>query len=536
MPYYRIRGEVIEAPDPAGARRIADMGGIERFARGAGLGAANVGRNVVNLLPLGGLEPEWASDEAITRAAENPILKTGSGWAGSIAGEIGASMIPGGLAGKAVLGAGKIGSVLPGAVGRVAGALGKTARGRKLVPTLAAAAGGATEGAITAGPGHRVEGGLLGGGLGGAVGAAMPALGKFLANPVKATPEARRIMDMGVSLTPGQMNPRSAIGSLEEAISIFPGVKNARDYAKDQLVRRQLRNAAAPGSALSAVADKTLDAMPIETVGLQAYKSFEPGYDALRTAVPEIKGSEIGLAKALRDIAMDPGKTALKTERKAVNATLQNALTLLPQGKSPGFGELQQVRSIFREGARDSVDNPRMQRLFVAAADEITDRMKAGMPPDQLARLRALDDRYADMATLAGALRRGNASPSGFTQGQLLMELKPIEGRSFGMGGSGRELSRSARAGKQVLEEKTPITGARMLVPAAAGIGLGKAALIPGAAIALGATTNVGRKIMGGGTARQKALTKQLRVLRNSPKTMGTIGATSAAVAPLEDY
>ena len=127
----------------------------------------------------------------------------------------------------------ELASTLPGAVGRfvteaaltapVGGAAGtgvksilgaaKLARTGKLAGL---AAEGAVGGELTSG--NAGEGAAWNLGIAGALGGAK----RLLQGSKNITPEARRLVDEGVDLTPGQMNPRGAVSQMEQGAERLP--------------------------------------------------------------------------------------------------------------------------------------------------------------------------------------------------------------------------------------------------------------------------------------------------------------------------
>lgn len=505
---------------------LGEMSGPQRFAAGMGQGAVNLGRQVGNMVGLVG-------DDKLAEAAERDkeLLATGAGKAGAFAGEVLASAPVGGLAG---VGAKQ-------ALLRAAPKLGTA--GASLA---GAGAAGALEGAAAAGPDNR----LAGAALGGTVGAAMPWAASRLASPINATPEARLLMDRGVDLTPGQMNPRSAIGALEEVGSKVPFIEKHRAKAQEGAVRRALQMGAAPSSTFSRVPGQVLDQMPAEDAAARMMGSYKPGYGSLRGIPVEprqmnVAGPDVPLATfpqtrgLLEQAARDPGISATAKDRKAANQFMQNALTQLPgagKGAKPvDFEAIQRLRTTLRTEARRLANNPSTADradLIRRGADSVTDVLESQLKGSDFSRLQGLDRRYADAATLRNAMERSGGREGGFTFSQAMAALRPGEGSTFGTGGTGSDLSQFVRAGKKVFDEKTPATGARLILPGLAALGLGKAAIIPAAGITLAATTKTGRKLAGGNTAAQRKLAAKLAALRKrSGAYEGAAGGAAGAAA-----
>jgi hypothetical protein len=126
MPQYvEVKGQTIEFPDGMGATEIEaaikknmmsigpdpteGMSGTQKFLAGVGKGMTDVGRGVAQYLPegLGGMS---GADVAEARALDAPLMRTGAGMAGNVAGTLTAAVpaafIPGAntLAGSAAIG------------------------------------------------------------------------------------------------------------------------------------------------------------------------------------------------------------------------------------------------------------------------------------------------------------------------------------------------------------------------------------------------------------------------------------------------
>lgn len=115
---------------------------------------------------------------------------------------------------------------------------------------ISGAAGGAIQGAVNTGPGQSYGQNMaLGGGVGALAGGAAGALGSAIGG-AQLSPDAQRLVDMGVTPTPGQAMG-GTLGSMEEKIGkTIPGlgeqVRNAQNAATAQFNRGMYQNALAP--------------------------------------------------------------------------------------------------------------------------------------------------------------------------------------------------------------------------------------------------------------------------------------------------
>lgn len=528
MPYYRIKGELLEAETPEEAKSkylVATQGTVERFAKGAGHGMANLGRNVANMALPESLEPKWASRNAIMEAKQRnaPLLGTPAGKVGAFAGEMAASMPLGGAVGKAVgSGAQMLGT-------RALASLGA----RRALAATSGAAAGAIEGAAAAGPEQRWSGALMGGALGGIAPEALRKLG----SPVEVTPAARRLMDEGVDLTPGQMNPGGVSGGLEGVISWLPMIKDAREAAALQSVRRALRKGAAPGAPIRQIAGKELDKMEPQQILDNVFKSFKPAYDELR----DIPVDADDIAPRLMGVIESPSLPVTDATREFMGKIVANNMTR-PMDAPPNFGDLQKLRSAMREikrkTATDTLGKER-QQMASAIEKEITSAMTAAMPEGGARQLADIDKQYAIANVLKGAMNKSRNPETGFSPRAAIDALARSEGDSFSRGGRGDDFSQYIRANQRVMNEKMPVTGARALP-----IMLSTALLGPTAGVAPFATAAAigavkpGRKIMAGNTAAQAALRKKTAAMFADPETAARIsallGSGAASAAPIE--
>ena len=175
------------APPEEEYSSVKGMSAGEKFLAGVGRGMAEFGASAANLLLPEGLTPEWASEEAIKERERlsQPLLETGWGQAGEIAGEIAAAApIGGGIGSAARTGLTRVG----------APALATSA------PAIGALEGGAV-GALASTPGEAGEGATFGA----TVGAAVPVVGQALSRTlgrglVEMTPEAKRLKEQGIDV------------------------------------------------------------------------------------------------------------------------------------------------------------------------------------------------------------------------------------------------------------------------------------------------------------------------------------------------
>lgn len=472
-------------------------GTLQRLREGIGQGMTNVVRHGGNMLGL-------VSDEQLADAKrlDAPLLDTGAGMAGSLIGETAALAVPG---------AGTTGLAM-----KVAPSLARTAVRRGALE-------GAAQGALMADPGAGSEGAAFGAGAGALLPAAFRG-GSRLARGVERTPEAQALMDRGVDLTPGQMNPGGVFNQLEESWQsmpvLGPVITGSRDSARRQYQQAIVREGAAPGAVIpDGDIDEMLDA---------AYKSFAPLYDQakgfpVRPYIINTAGKDQPLATLFRQTVNSRSIPATDEARKRAMGILQNEL-------SSGVGtsdDLLRIRSNIRAEAREASKSPEsLQRdtaaLLESAESQITKALESQLPADALAALRTADSKYGTYKIIEGAVAAAKDQPGGFSPAQLSTAIKKATDASSYARGAGGPLRDLASQGRNVFDVRSPPTGQRLAaigLPGAVGLsnpGIG----IPAAAAFLGLTgTRAGRRIASGQTAPQQAVARQIGLLESMNPT-----------------
>jgi hypothetical protein len=532
-----LRQRLTEAYQSEVPRATEGMSGLERFTAGVGQGATNVGRQIKSL--AGMRSPEEAAEQ---RRIDADLLSTGAGKAGALTGEVLATAPVGGLVGAA----GK----------QAAARLGAGTLGRGLATVAGGGVGqGAAEGALMS------EGDRLRGAAAGAAGGALiPWAGgkalRALNRGVAPTPAARRLMAQGVDLTPGQMNPSSSIGQIEEAATnapfLGPAIQRARAASQQDWQRAAIRQGAAPGARRPGTVD-------------EAYSSFGPAYDqakgiptypkivaggAVGSGAP-VAGADIPLASfpqvrgAFASAVRDPNVMADPAKRKQVNAWLQNKLAQLPDaGRNTGATmdseHLLKLRSDIRDQMRSAGKGAQPDDAQVAllknAEQAITQALESQFPRQASDALRTTDRAYSQYKIVEDAARRAGDQPQGFTPSQLSASVRAATPNSAYARGAGGPLRKLASSGKEVFDARTPPTGARLATLGGLGwlIGAPAAATVAGVTAAA-AMTKGGRRLMAGGTkAQQKSLAVQ-RALRRKAKRVIDPLATAAGARYAEE-
>lgn len=459
--------------------------GANRVLAGVGRGLSNVARHAGNIV---GLVPDQQITDANQRDAA--LMDTTGGQVGNFIGETAAMALP--TAGAATA-AGRIGA-------RAATALAN--------PITRGAFEGAIHGGIMSDPGEKGGGTLAGGALGAMLPAAMRGGGKLI-HGMKRTPEAQALLNKGVDLTPGQMNPGGMWSQLEETWQslplVGPAITSARDNAKNTFQHAVMKEGAAPGAQIArGEVDDMLSAV---------YKSFEPLYDAAKGFPASAKimnstGADVPLLKAFHGAAATQSVRADDAVRKSVSGWLRNQLSAGVRSSD----DLISMRSAIRAEAR----NARRQadvaaaELLDHAEDAVTNALKSQLPKNAITALQTADSKYGTYKLIEDAVFRTKDMPGGFTASKLSESVAQAS-RGAGKGayarGGGGPLRDLAHAGTATLNVRVPQTGARIAaigIPAM-GIAATPAVGVPIIGGMLGMTgTEAGRKFAQGMTKPQQ--------------------------------
>jgi hypothetical protein len=426
-----------------------------------------------------------------------------------------ASTVTQGLGG--VLGGLGIGSAL----GAGAGAASTTANvGRALAANPGLQTAGAVTGGVASDLARRDGAGVAGQTVAGVIGSLLPStavqvparVADKVARGLTRTPEAQRLLDADVDLTPGQMNPKGVVNQLEEALQSAPvvgsTVSKARENALNTYQRAATERGAAPGTSVAQSDPATmLD---------DAYQSFQPLYDQakgfpVRPVIMNQNAPDVPLDQAMQRVVAGRGIRATDSDRAAVQGVIDDQLS---KGVASS-DDLLDIRSAIRAEAREAAaeGNGAQAKLLRAADDQITKALESQLPAQPLSALKTADAKYGEYKTLEKAVARAKSKPSGFTANDLA-EAVAQGNRGTGLGnyarGGGGPLRELADDGRKVFEVRSPPTGARMGVLGT--LGAGVTALEPTTASIAGGTllgaigTQTGRRIAQGKTAPQQAL------------------------------
>ena len=481
---------------------------LDRTLAGAGRGLLHTGRSVGNML---GLVPDQVLNDE--KAVDAPLMGTTAGQVGNLIGESAATAPLG-------IGAGSVMSKAP--------LLADSALASSLLQ-------GGIQGAATADPGQHGAGALTGA-LTGALLTGAGKVGGKLVNGLTRSDAAQRLLEEGIDLTPGQMNPQGVFNQFEQATESVPGVRQliepSRDAAEHQYQALVISKGAAPGATVNPSGS-------IHDMLQQAYDSYAPLYDQAKgyPVTPEIwsTGQNIPLSTAFTKAAQAPGVPG--SIQKSEGAWLSDRLSQLPQ--NPTSDDLLDLRSAIRQRAREfnlktDTNAAHIANINSRADQAVTASLTSQLPPAPLQALQTADSNYGNYKLIESAVAKSKDNLAGLTPqklSQAIYDSIPDGAYARGAGGQLRDL---ARAGADVFQNVSPPTGARVATlggAAIAGATHPLVAIPTGTGMLAAVATPTGRALAQGATAPQQAAQKlgaALSAAANQSKY--TRGAADAAL------
>lgn len=501
---------------------LSGMSDTDKVLAGTGRGmvhTANSIGNIAGLVPNSTLQTEKEIDA--------PLLSTGAGRFGNIAGEA-AVTAPLGMGTGAL--AGRAAPILAG-------------------PLAQGVIQGGVQGAATADPGERAKNTLVGALTGGTV-AGGGRVASTAINGLGRTPAAQALIDQGVSLTPGQMNPAGAMNQFEQAGESLPGFKQiidpAREAAERQYQALVIQRGAAPGAAPIRPSENIHDMLQ------QAYDSYGPLYDQARgyptsPSIVRTAGADIPLTTSFQQASRAPGVP--RSLQQSENGWLQDRLTQLP--RNPQSEDLLQLRSDIRQRARNAglktdTDSGHIANINGRAEQSVTAALNSQLPPQPLQALARADSNYGNYKIIENAVAKSKDNLAGLTPQKLSQSIYDSAADPAYARGGGGPLRDLAQAGTQVFQTVSPPNGSRVATLAMGGAGvLHPTVGLPVAAGMLGLTgTQTGRRLAAGATAPQQATQRLIASLnsrlpqpvRNVGQQLVTRGAVGAGMPAVQQY
>lgn len=404
---------------------LAGMGGVERFAQGAGLAARNIGRGAAETVGVD-LPPR---DELRNRQDEM-LLKSPAGVAGNIAGNVGmmlpATALPGanGVVGATLIG-GALGALQP---------TGEQGIGRERAENAAMGAAGG------------LAGGVLAKGL------------SRVLNP-RGNPAANRLADEGINLTPGQ-RMGTAANRMEQKMASLPFVGD--DIARARGAVRNEWNVATINQVLKPIGEKV----------------NEPGYAGIRAAHSMISKQYDDIAKGIKSVKTDPlfegqlaelvdmSKTFVPARQRQFQNIIEEAVTrrMTPNGNMSGESfkriqsDLRRIGTGYMRSA--SEDERQLGSAVLQLGRNVTDLLKRSDPAKK-ALLDKADEAWAGLIRIERAAGSVGAADGVFTPSQLLSASKASDQslRKTASAHGNALLQDWAETAKGVIDETVPNSG-----------------------------------------------------------------------------
>jgi hypothetical protein len=424
---------------------------------------------------------------------DNPLIANQGKW------EDRASVLTRALSGAATgMGAG---GAISGSANPVVSGLGATLANPvgQTAATVGGAMGGQTVKEFGGGPVAQMVGSFVGGLAPGGVTSAL--------RGVSPTQSAQTLLNKGVDLTPGQMNPGGKLDKIEGAWQSMPIIgtsyANARKNAERQAIESVIQDSVAPGGKITPSKD-------LNAVLDSANDTFGPAYDTvkgyplvLQGGKPVIvnQGANVPLQTAVSRALSNRGIDASPSARTQASSWLANQLNR-PMKDS---GDLLRVRSEIRtriRGIKDQGEEAQGKRaLYEAAEEQVTNALESQLPKQATQELKGIDAQYAKFKVIEKAVAKaGDKEMTPFMLSQAV-KGSTSEGDYARGGGLHRD---TAKAMTETFT-KSPETGARLPFIAApfASAPIGIPAMLAHAGLTL---TKPGRNFAAGGYQWQKNL------------------------------
>lgn len=527
---YRLTGdappteaelESILGPAPQAAPQVNDlysadptegMGAVSKFFAGAGKAFTDLGRGAAQLF---GADNQQAIDEAAARDA--PLMETGAGIAGNIAGGVAASLPL---------------MAIPGA-NTVAGAAGVGALTGALQPVES---------------GQDRGGNILAGAAGGAAGqGVLTGVSKMLNPAIRDS--VKKIIEGGVTPTPGQILG-GGWAKLESAAESIPfvgeGIKGAKTRAIKEFNTSVINKALAPIGAT--VKDVGHEGMT------RARDAVEKAYDTAIDLVPLVDFGPQSAGTAVANVGesaapnfwsniakiKEMGSTLKPEYSKQLDSIIQKDLIdkITPAGTLSGESAMTAKNEFARNARNFRKGNPGRDDLQIADALDAVKQEILGkiseMDPTAREIIRKADASHAMLMRVERAAQMQGAPDGVFTPAQFGNAVRALDPslRKKAVGQGKALMQDIATSARDVLGEKLPSSGTseRLLSAGALG-GLTTGALfahpapLVGGLAARGAYTEPAQKILAALlTERPDALREAGDLVRLAAPAGGLVG------------
>ena len=508
----------------------ADMSGFDKFFAGAGKAISDTGLGLKQVAShvVPGMDPEKVRQEVVdVRQRDKPLMDTGAGFAGNLTGNVGMALAPGG----ALKGAGVIASALPGTakVAQALNAAGGVLLAPKTIPSALAVGGGMGLIQPAESGGERVTNALLGAGLSGGAQALTRGAAR-MANPQTA-PEVKKLIDEGVSLTPGQIAGGVA-QRVEDGLTSLPVLGDAIKAAQKRGI--ESFDAAAINRALKPIGKSVPKDLKGQDAVKFAQEALGEAYDSL---LPKMIGNldNAAPANALPAAAGQAAKPTFRQELEVIRKMGEG----LPEAQAGQLNRIidNEVVKRFTEGGRASGETLKNiesklgdmvksfgrsdnydVRTMGDAVKEIRNamrRMIEDVNPGHGEALSAINSGYANFKRIQKAAGALGAKEGVFTPAQLQNAVKAADiSKDKARFAVGEALMQDlAGAGKKVLSQTVPDSGTPFRVANMAMLGGGAMVnplIAAGALGAAGAYTKPAQKVIEALLVKRPELLRQL--------------------------
>ncbi len=298
---------------------------------------------------------------------------------------------------------------------------------------------------------------------------------KLYSGLVTPTAAARKLMDKGVDLTVGHMQPNSLVGGIEQSAQSIPGLGDAISGQRGKVLKQYddliLNEVRAPG------VPPLRKGMALQDAATELDDGFKAAYDTALGGKHYVNDSVPAVLEGKFLAAVDnPALRTTDVNRGGVRDFLKQELTTLKRDNTGQLGvdSLQQLRSNIRREIRETKvgmptrDDRITIKMLQEAEGHVSDALNGALPKENAAYLKAIDKKYGGFTkvldTIAGVADDGET----FTPAQLGRNVrKGMNTREVAKGGGG-ELRKLVKAGRATLDvsKDRPPTGARMLMGA----------------------------------------------------------------------
>jgi hypothetical protein len=429
------------------------MSFLDNLAAGTGKGIVDTYRGAKQLFNIGDQKALQAEIDESKRL-DAPLMETGGGVTGAIAGNVASTLIPGMGIAKGAMAAPKVAALVQ-----------TLTAARPVASGIAAGVGsGAVSGALEpTATGESRGKNMATGAAFGAAGGAIPGVLAKVAGGAKVDDAARMLMDEGVSLTPGQ-----AMGgvwkSIEEKATSIPVVgsviKRAQTRGLEDFNRAGFNRALAP------IGEKVGKDFNIGHEGIAAVEAkigaaYDKALDNIKIVnLDNTFGDEVGKVLGM---AAELGEGPAKQ----LTAILKNRVIdkMTPAGTMSAETMKEVESTLGREAAKWRGSADAAQRGLGDALREVQSSLRGAVErsagPEAAQQLRNANEAWANFVRIRDAGSRVGAKEGMFTPAQLNSAArsgdKSVGKGSFAKGGA--LMQDLAEAGKSTIAQTVPDSG-----------------------------------------------------------------------------